>query len=172
MPATKPIELHSQNDRHTTRKAARAAAEDAMNPGRTLPVNPPAELKEYPIAMQVWRRTVRLFDGLQANILTALDRDLLIEYSLSMQFIDDLRRLRAGAIKAKNFELLLSLDQRLDRKAARIDNLRQQLYLTPRSRAGVVPADKPTDEPPEALPEGGFWLEDLINNKAKDNGQG
>jgi phage terminase small subunit len=126
-------------------------------------LEPPEELKGYSVAESCWEYHVGLFQTLQGKIVTPLDAHVLIEYCLSWQYLDDLKQVRRKALELKKFDLLLSVDARIDRKGVRLDSLRQQLYMTPRSRAGVAPAEKEPEEPGWAIPPGGFSLEDLLN---------
>lgn len=49
------------------------------------------------------------------------------------------------------FDKVVKVDGRVDRKRALLLQLRQSLYLTPRSRAGVNPEQKPVEEPEDEL---------------------
>lgn len=57
------------------------------------------------------------------------------------------------AIEAVNwaFDKVVKLDGRIDRKRALLLQLRQSLYLTPRSRAGAAPTQKPAEEPDDEM---------------------
>lgn len=46
-------------------------------------------------------------------------------------------------------DLIIKLDARIDRKRSLIHTLRQSLYLTPRSRAGVAPTEREEEEKDE-----------------------
>jgi phage terminase small subunit len=171
MPARKPLNLHAKTDRHVTRYDERRRAEEALTPVESLPADPPAELKGYPIAESCWRYHVTLYDSLAAKIVTPLDLHALIEYCMGWQYLTDLQVMRRKALQdLKNFKLVISIDTRIDRKGARLDTLRQQLYLTPRSRAGVAPAEKPPEEPDlsAVIPPGGYRWEDLVTKVSKD----
>jgi phage terminase small subunit len=159
MPARKPLILHSDTDRHTTRHEARAAAEDAVTVRKELPIRPPKELKEYPVAQECWRFHVKLYNSMAGFLATPLDQHILIEYCLGWAYLAELRFIRKLAMDKKMFELYVSVDQRMDRKGARLDTLRQQLYLTPRSRAGVAPVEKEPDEVEPPIPEGGYDMQ-------------
>jgi len=158
MPAKKPVSLHV-DDRHRARREARESGEAAAVPGKTLSTRPPKELDGMPIAQRAWRYHVRLYRGIKGVLLTAFDLHVLVEYCRGWEELESLRELRAKA--GGDVELLLKIDARLDRKATRLDNLRSQLFLTPRSRAGVAPAEKPPEEPEWEVPEGGYRWADL-----------
>lgn len=49
------------------------------------------------------------------------------------------------------YDKIIKIDGRVDRKRALLLQLRQSLYLTPRSRAGVAPAEKPKEEPKDEM---------------------
>jgi phage terminase small subunit len=49
------------------------------------------------------------------------------------------------------FDKIVKIDGRVDRKRALLFQLRQSLYLTPRSRAGVAPQEKPPEEPEDDM---------------------
>jgi phage terminase small subunit len=177
MPAIKPLILHSETDRHKTRKEARSAAEDAVTLQQELSIHPPKELKDYPVAQECWRFHVRLYKKLAGKIATPFDQHILIEYCLGWAYLAELRILRKLALEKKRFELYVSLDQRVDRKGARLDTLRQQLYLTPRSRAGVAPIEKEKEEEDgmdrllKEIEKGYSWDEVVnMNSRRSDNG--
>lgn len=165
MPARKPLALLSENDRHRTRKENRAAEEEARNPNAALPIAPPKALDGYRLGQETWRRLIRLYRSTKGTILTAFDRDVLVEYCRGCQELAELRMLRKKLFQMHDLETLLAVDARLDRKATRLDSLRQALYLTPRSRAGVTPTEKEDEdnkEPP--IPEGGYSWNDVVRN--------
>jgi len=174
MPARKPLILHSDTDRHKTRNEARAAAEDSVNLRKDLPIRPPKELKDYPVAQECWRFHVRLYKNMAGFLATPLDQHILIEYCLGWAYLAELRLLRKIAMEKKRYELYVSVDQRMDRKGARLDLLRQQLYLTPRSRAGVAPAEREQEEedPMEKLLNERYSWDEVvkINNREAGNG--
>lgn len=174
MPARKPAGL---NRRHDTKaeKAERAQAEDALRPLRALPMNPPARLQGHEKATAAWRRLMRIYSELQAEIVTALDEDLLADYCIALEqaremdamrkaaaaVYEQLERARVEAVERQELELAVSLgqrvldaldqvvklDSRVDRKRSLLLQMRQSLYLTPRARAGVAPAPKEKEEP-------------------------
>ena len=57
------------------------------------------------------------------------------------------------------YDKVIKIDGRVDRKRALLLQLRQSLYLTPRSRAGVAPAEKPKEEPEDDMTK-------LLNSQA------
>jgi hypothetical protein len=177
MPAIKPLILHSETDRHKTRKEARSAAEDALTLQQELSIHPPKELKDYPVAQECWRFHVRLYKKLAGKIATPFDQHILIEYCLGWAYLAELRILRKLALEKKKFELYVSIDQRMDRKGSRLDTLRQQLYLTPRSRAGVTPTEKDMElenDPMEKLlneMKNSYSWNEVVRN-AQENGNG
>jgi phage terminase small subunit len=178
MPARKPRGL---NKRHATaaEKLARVEAEQALTPKRTLPINPPAALSNRQVAAAVWRRLMRIYAELEADIITTLDQDLLMRYCILIEQLGDLDELRREALKTwqtistklekegkkldakaytrmvdsvnASFEQIVKIDGRSDRKSALILQMSQSLYLTPRSRAGVAPQAKAAEEPESEL---------------------
>jgi hypothetical protein len=126
-------------------------------------------------AAATWKKTIGLYLEIQGQIVTAFDEGALIDYCLAMEEADerlkqlktatqDFEVLRAAAKRTKqtveNFstwthmwelvntkeQTLLKLDARLDQKRKFILSLRQNLYLLPRSRAGVAPTEKEQKE--------------------------
>ncbi len=161
MPARKPLELHSKTDRHTTRYEERRAAENAITPEARLSTRPPAELSGYPVAQKAWRFHVKLYQALKMRLATPLDTHTLLEYCLGWQYLDDLKQARKKALDAGDTKTLLSLDARIDSKGSRLDVLRSLLYLTPRSRAGVIPDAKEPENKPDIVTPGGYKWEDV-----------
>lgn len=49
------------------------------------------------------------------------------------------------------YDKIIKIDGRVDRKRALLLQLRQSLYLTPRSRAGVSPSEKAKEEPKDDM---------------------
>lgn len=178
MPARKPRGLITRAETKA-QKQARVVAEKRLTPKRTLPLNPPATLARRQVASEVWRRLIRLYGELEADIVTRLDLDLLADYCVLVEQVGDLDNLRKSAMdswraisdKLENhssdldtkaymhavdvlnaaFEQIVKLDGRSDRKRALLLQLRQSLYLTPRARAGVAPPEKKPDEPQSEL---------------------
>jgi phage terminase small subunit len=168
MPARKPFSL---NVRHNTQaeKTARAVSEGALTPRKRLTITPPAELKGSRIAQGCWRRLIRLYDELEGDIVTRLDGDLLCEYCLLFSELAGLRRLKEEAIKRGDLDDVLRIDQRGDRKGSRLDLLRQQLYLTPRSRSAASPDIKEVEEKP-VLPKGAIVWADFVKAQQEKEG--
>ena len=158
MPARKPVSL-LVSDRHKTRMAEREKTEAALALEKKLSIRPPVELTGYPIAQGCWKYLIGLYSRLEGVIVTPFDKDILIEYCLGMEYVTELRNLRRIALTSKNYELYIAVDTRVDRKGARLDTLRAQLYLTPRSRAGVAPVEKDPDEVEPPIPEGGYDMQ-------------
>lgn len=184
MPVRKP---HGLNTRHDTKadKAARVEQESSMEPETSLPMNPPARLAKHEKASAAWRRLMRLYNEIEATVVTRLDMDLLVDYCILMEQATELDQMRkssyeiwqqfekerirlldeddaAGATKAAvhaadTFELIVKLDSRGDRKRSLLLQMRQSLYLTPRARAGAAP-EKKEQEPAVMDP-----LEALLN---------
>ena len=151
--------------------------EDARTPTMALTARIPAQLTGE-VERSVWRETVRLYQTLDARIVSVLDRGLLMDYCTACQQrqeIDDMRTsamsnylkseailqqvelskreveprvmLRLIAAVARGADAVLKLDSRADMKRKLIHSLRQSLMLTPRSRGGVSPEEKPKKEP-------------------------
>lgn len=180
MPAKKPADLVVRNET-LDEKNQRISRENANKTGRKLPTSAPKELKDFPIAKEAWRRLLREFNSLKAERVDTQDRDLLLDYCMSLQEEDDLLFMRKSAfddwknrrddvethrkqmkdfgkeqtgqddwkimteelIKLVNkvqaaYKTVLDIDARLDRKRSALLSYQQQMYMTPRSRAGVV----------------------------------
>jgi phage terminase small subunit len=178
MPTKKPSGLI---ERHETaaETAARVAHEDALRPRHALRVSPPARLKRHPTAAEVWRRLMRMYNELEAEIVTGLDQDILIDYCILAEQVGELDQMRKAAFENwdamkraleslpqdtpikeeinmilktnETFDYIVKLDSRADRKRTLLFQLRQSLYLTPRARAGAIPAQKPPEEPKDEL---------------------
>jgi hypothetical protein len=179
MPARKPASLIVQ---HLTKRERedRSRAESAMMPKTPITARVPESLKGHARASAVWKYTLALYVDMETPIVTAFDRDLLVDYCLSIEQLVQIEDMRAQAIRS--FELIaenlkaviakakrkdpkqiiaeqlaiaqkmadildqiMKLDARVDRKRSLIHTLRQSLYLTPRSRAGVAPEMKEED---------------------------
>lgn len=174
MPARKPASLKTRHDTKQER-SARESAEAALNPTTQLTREPPADLKGHEHARKTWKRLVSLYFETQGTIITAFDADVLIKYCLAEEELLELFALRKsirklwethtkllaklkpdnknlkayfGAVAAANalLQRFQGMDARLDGKRKMIFSLAQSLYLTPRSRAGVAPAEKPQEE--------------------------
>lgn len=160
---TKPIGLHK---RHSTKaeKEARYEAQLSLSPVTELPDMPP-ELKDHAYAAAKYRRLIGLYSETLAEIVTAFDLDLLVDYCLSLEEgaefaalrSDLMRRIRSAQKSRKKdsgevvgflAEKILEIDAALKRTRAQAHRLREALYLTPQRRAGKAPPRKPTE--PEA----------------------
>jgi hypothetical protein len=113
---------------------------------------------------------MREYRSLEGEIVTRLDLDLLLDYCVLAEQVHELDGMRATAREIyknlsklysqfmKNnqetdallmaskvtsaFDAVVKLDGRVDRKRDLMFKMRQHLYLTPRSRAGVAPSQK------------------------------
>ncbi len=195
MPARKPQDLHT---RHSTKSETekRKAEEELLRSRRSLPLEP-ARLKDHPKAAAVWRRMLREFDSLEAVVITRLDMDLLIDYCMLMEQLEEMDELRAAAMtffetmmkgvvelkaqaewieaakmasKASDvMDGIIKIDSRADRKRDLLTKLRQSLYLTPRARAGAAPKEKEAPEVPDEFEQ---LLDESVNEFAKNGGSG
>jgi len=195
MPARKPQDLHT---RHSTKSETekRKAEEELLRSRRSLPLEP-ARLKDHPKAAAVWRRMLREFDSLEAVVITRLDMDLLIDYCMLMEQLEEMDVLRAGAmtlcetmmhgveeLKAQKEWIeaakmaskasdvmggIIKIDGRADRKRDLLTKLRQSLYLTPRARAGAAPKEKEAPEVPDEFEK---LLDESVSEYAKNGGSG
>ncbi len=155
----------------------------------------PARLDGRETAAATWRRLMREFAGIEGEIVTRLDMDLLIDYCLLMDQLVELDQMRksakeiweqldearkksltdgdlVGALSIATkvnyaFDNIVKLDSRADRKRALLFQMKQSLYLTPRARAGVAPARKEEPVPPDDLE----MLLNEANEAIKGNGQ-
>lgn len=175
MAAKKDSSLHKRHDAKSDRES-RAAAEEALKPTTKLSVKPPAELSGHARASKIWKRIMSLYGETKGEIITAFDENLLVRYCLSLEEIGEIYGLRKVVLKLwdqhakwleklkpknenlkdyfKALEQVNALLQRFQGMDARLDNKRkmilameQSLYLTPRSRAGVVPEEKEGGKP-------------------------
>jgi phage terminase small subunit len=160
-------------------KQARADKETKLRPRHKLAMQAPARIKDIPTAAAMWRKMIRLYSEMQAEIVTSLDYGLLEDYCLTIDEMDELRNMRTVAYKlwlelgqaheamleqkmqdeaafvAINvvgaFDAVIKLDARMDRKKDLLHKLRQSLYLTPRARAGIAPEKKTEAPPPDDM---------------------
>lgn len=170
MPKAKPMSLNPAA-RRKAEIESRIRAELSLAPISELPSDPP-QLKGRPYALAVYRRLMELYSETIAEIVTAFDLDVMVEYCISQQEQYELAAMRAVVLELwqalqkrlkargrKNYSELVgeadylmtrivALDARLDAKRGLSQKLRQSLYLTPASRAGVAPPPKPAQ--PEA----------------------
>lgn len=169
MPARKPKALIKRHETAAERKA-REESEARMRPNRQLPISAPAQIKNMKVASEVWRRIMREYRSTEGEIVTRFDLDLLVDYCVLAEQVHELDGMRATAREIyknlsklysqfmKNgqetdalmmaskvtsaFDAVVKLDSRVDRKRDLMFKMRQHLYLTPRSRAGVAPTPK------------------------------
>jgi phage terminase small subunit len=169
MPARKPKSLIVRHETAAERKK-REESEARMRPNRQLPISAPAQIKNMKVASEVWRRIMREYRSLEGEIVTRLDLDLLLDYCVLAEQVNELDGMRATSREIyknlsklysqfmKNgqetdavmmaskvtgaFDAVVKLDGRVDRKRDLMFKMRQHLYLTPRSRAGVAPPQK------------------------------
>jgi len=193
MPARKPRSLIVRHET-AAEQAERAARELSARPDRTLPSSPPAQLKDRLIARAAWRYLMRRFDETEGEIVTGFDLHLLTNFCMAIEQLAQLNVMRdtayevwlqlaaghkrlaeAGqvddavfmAMKVVDaFDAVVKLDSRIDRKADLIHKLSQSLYLTPRSRAGVAPAKKEPESPPDELEQ---LMDEFVGAAKKGN---
>lgn len=157
MPAKKPIDLHADYG-HRARYERRKRAEESTSPKGRIPLNPPVSLRGDSAAAQTWRRLARLYNQLEAKIITRLDLGVFERYCQLRARIDRLQELQS---QASGIDQQLQLDRVLLTSIRLENELAKSLLLTPRSRSGVAPAEQPAKEsPPPAQPEG-IRFEDL-----------
>lgn len=175
MPARKPQTLnkrHATKDEI----ADRAAAEAAMVPSTQLSRKPPPLLQKHKHAGATWDRLVSLYFETEHMFVTAFDTDLLAKYCLLEEECLWLEDLRSSVYKqamslqkklekinlrdveqmklyyslSEQYNALIArvqgLDARLDGKRKLSHDYAKSMYLTPRSRVGVAPAEKPPAE--------------------------
>ena len=121
---------------------------------------PPEELEGNKVACKIWIRTVGTFGTLKEQLLSVMDQDLLTEYCSLMAEEKELKKLvdktqsaldkADGVLRGKGLlagvKIIAALmpqvnkmNANLERKRDRIGQLRKELYLTPRARAGKLP---------------------------------
>jgi phage terminase small subunit len=178
MPARKPQSLITRHETAAERKA-REESEARLRPNRQLPLSAPAQIKDMKIAAEAWRRVMREYRSLEGEIVTRLDLDLLLDYCVLAEQVHELDAMRAtsreiyknlsklynqfmkngqetDAVMMANkvtgaFDAIVKLDGRVDRKRDLMFKMRQHLYLTPRSRAGVAPSQKEREKEVDPL---------------------
>jgi phage terminase small subunit len=178
------------------KKAQRAQKEEALKPKRGLPLNPPARLKDHKTACFIWRKLMRRYNELEAEIVTGMDWLIVENLCLSVDELDQLGTMRTAAydiwlelakehdklkkeqkwdeavLMAINvigaWDAVLKLDGRIDRKKDLVHKLSQSLYINPRSRAGTAPAKKEKEEPPDDLEQLLDDVTDYVNGEGKD----
>lgn len=175
MPARKPQTLnkrHSTKDEVEKRQEAEAA----MVPKTQLSRKPPPLLRKHKHATETWNRLVPLYFETAQTFVTAFDADLVAKYCLLEEECLWLEGLRDGVYKqvmglqkklekinfkdveamkmyyslSEQYNALIArvqgLDARLDGKRKLSHDYAKSMYLTPRSRVGVAPAEKPPAE--------------------------
>ena len=171
MAPRKPAALISRAETKANRQA-RVDGESALQPVTELTQKPPAQLLNHHVAWSHWKRLIGLYQEVEGKVVTAFDVDLLLDYCLVVEELRvDLPKLQNMLMatyerldeKLKDVEddetlfkitkelanlaaRIQAMDARRDRKRTLAQNLRQTLYLTPRSRAGVSPPEKPLEE--------------------------
>jgi len=179
MPAKKPGALKSRHDTKADLDAS-AQAEAAMTPTTQLTLQPPALLRGHKHATATWKELIGLYQETDGQIVTAFDSWLLAKYCLLEEEAIELDALRRSVLddyeavsmqlskikpKADNFKEYGNLleqkvalltryqgfDARLDGKRKFLVDMAQQLYLTPRSRAGVAPKEKEKPKPKNGM---------------------
>jgi|GEM_PF-1505066 len=178
MPAPKPQSLIVRHETAAERKT-REESEARLRPNRQLPVAAPAAIRNMKIAAEAWRRVMREYHSLEGEIVTRLDLDLLLDYCVLAEQVHELDEMRTNARELYKYLIeknrqhredgevveavmmsekiqsmmdhIIKLDSRVDRKRDLMFKMRQHLYLTPRSRAGVAPKEK-DPEPKEVDP--------------------
>ncbi|MBE0699679.1 MAG: P27 family phage terminase small subunit [Anaerolineaceae bacterium] len=178
MPARKPQALITRHETAAERKA-REESEARLRPNRQLPLSAPVQIKDMKIAAEAWRRVMREYRSIEGEIVTRLDLDLLLDYCVLAEQVHELDAMRATSREIyknlsklysqfmKNgqetdavmmaskvtgaFDAVVKLDGRVDRKRDLMFKMRQHLYLTPRSRAGVAPPQKEREKEVDPL---------------------
>lgn len=175
MPALKGLALNKRHATKEER-AVRESLEATVMPRTRIEVKPPAALKGRKIAAAMWTRLVKLYDETQGTLITAFDENILVEYcklhdeemnletktqELDKAQQDALKKAKHIKPNAENLKDWVAMwnqinaltnnfknmDARLDGKRKLKLALEQSLYLTPRSRAGAAPEEKPPTEP-------------------------
>ncbi len=169
MAPRKPASLITRHDTAAER-AERERRESLVKPARELPMTPPALLDDHPIAQAAWRKLMREFQGIEGKIVSRLDMAMLVDYCLAVEQLAEVDRMRKTAFglyeqvtrlydkmllagneeHAANlipkitlaFDSTVKLDSRADRKRDLLFRMRQNMYMTPRARAGMAPASK------------------------------
>ena len=139
-----------------------------MAPRTELSKSIPSRLRgsAHAVAAATWKRMISLYQEVEGGLVTAFDENILERYCKMFQecieqetlyvevkkdYEDIRRKAKAsrGEETSKLWETtnkigtrLQAIDARLDGKRKELHKLEQSLYLTPRSRAGVAPAEK------------------------------
>lgn len=82
--------------RHDTKTEieTRVSNEASMAPEHDLPMAAPARLRGHRVAAEVWRRLMRGWAEIEAQVVTRLDMDLLVDYCILMEQLTELDRMR------------------------------------------------------------------------------
>lgn len=175
---SKPVGLLTGDYTKAT-KRARVEKETALRPDRGLQMTAPARLDGHDVAAIAWRRLMREYASLEAEVVTRLDLDLLLDYCLLLEQAVELDEMRAAlmavwraartsyeaalaAMDAERalvsagqmtdaYDAVVKIDARVDRKRSLLLQWRQSLYLTPRARAGAAPTKKEQEPPADDL---------------------
>lgn len=181
MPAAKNSALNKRHDTKADKQKRESAEAALIPRTQLSAKDPPAELRSHKTARATWTRLVNLYSETQGTIITAFDQDLLIKYCLAQQELSELLAIRAAIEDAWKYSLKVlngfkpdgkgeikdhlaalqnandllkrfqGMDARVDGKRKLIFSFEQSLYLTPRSRAGVAPVEKPKEKPKSAM---------------------
>lgn len=127
---------------------ARKAIEKKLNPSSVLRC--PPKTKISPDARKIWKRIMKLYDGMDADILSDLDEVSLKMYCEAVAVYDTAHSewLKIQRIMVANPSVQGQIDKLLDRmnkQTTVINKLAEQLCLTPvgRARMGVVTISVP-----------------------------
>jgi len=192
MPARKPSSLIQRHET-AAEKAQRSERESQLRPERSLPMAAPARLDGHEIAQAAWRRMMRTYAGLEGEVVTRLDQELLLNYCMLVEQLAEIDTMRKTAYAAwlllakaheklveagqfddavlmavqvvGAFDAVLRLDGRADRKRDLLHKYSQSLYLTPRARAGTAPAKKEQEPPPDELEQLLDDVTDFVNGE-------
>lgn len=111
---------------------------------------------------------------MEADLVSSLDFDLLLDYCMMTEYANDLDRLYSVSIKtlaklerkAKSgkasaesvagsigyiSESIVGINARAERQRMALQKLREALYLSPKARAGFIPAKKPAPPTPSEM---------------------
>lgn len=97
MPVRKPQGLKKRHDT-AEEKSARISDELAMTPKRELPLSPPIQLKGHKIACSEWRNQIKLYNEMEAKIVSGLDRGILLDYCMAVEQLYEMYDMRTSAL--------------------------------------------------------------------------
>ena len=155
MPARKPQGLKTRHDTKAE-KAERIAQEESMAPVRELPLQAPARLKDHSFAAEVWRRLMRGWSEIEAQVVTRLDMDLLIDYCLLMEQVGELDLMRSTTYQ-------MWLDLGLAHGQAKKKAKESMAAVKESINAGV----NPPETGPGSMNEAARWEEQAIEMACK-----